>query len=407
MNIPAHVWQVLVDEAAPAAAVLDGAGQFLFRSRQFPALSQADQAHLQQALAAEQSALELTDSNGLTWHFRLQRIGDFRLLLVPGSQQRDAAIDLFLSLLQAGGDVFAAAAQALGRALGWRWVGVSRFVEAGDSVQVLAWWDTDHLAETFQYSLYGTPCEQVVARDGFCAFSNVQSAFDEEALREMGAQIYAGMVYRGRDGQALGHLFALHDQGDVDPAQAEAVLQLMAQVVGSQLVLLDTEEAMARTSRQAHSDGLTGLGNRLAFDRAVGDLAESYEQGRFADALVLMIDLDGMKAINDHRGHAAGDALLIAFSKLLPHLGRSGEQAFRLGGDEFAMLMPGADLALGPLLQSRVVRVVDEMRCGGFPEMGMSLGWASLVEAQGQVRSALALADQRMYADKRGKRSRR
>jgi GGDEF domain-containing protein len=133
--------------------------------------------------------------------------------------------------------------------------------------------------------------------------------------------------------------------------------------------------------RQARTDWLTGLGNRRALERA---LREGLAQGE----VLMVMDLDGLKALNDREGHLAGDALLRRFGACLQALARShGGRGFRLGGDEFALILP--ERALG---EAR--RALE-----AFP---VSLGVARAEEGQGQA--LLELADQRMYWAKRRKK---
>lgn len=96
---------------------------------------------------------------------------------------------------------------------------------------------------------------------------------------------------------------------------------------------LDVIARTERLSREASTDSLTRLGNRETFARLLARLGS-------AD-LVVAIDLDGFKEVNDTFGHPAGDELLRDFAAcLLEHL-RAGDHAMRLGGDEFALVLPG------------------------------------------------------------------
>ncbi len=86
---------------------------------------------------------------------------------------------------------------------------------------------------------------------------------------------------------------------------------------------------------EAHHDRLTGLNNRLALEK---DLSRLFAARR--RPVLMLLDLDRFKFINDSMGHDAGDELLILFGqRLVPSIGRMG-QLYRLGGDEFVILLP-------------------------------------------------------------------
>ena len=112
-------------------------------------------------------------------------------------------------------------------------------------------------------------------------------------------------------------------------------------VAGNVLVLHDVTER-ERLQQElrfvATHDSLTGLGNRRGlFERLVGTLASADRRGE-RTALVLL-DLDGFKAVNDTLGHAAGDELLLLAGQRLTACAREGDYVCRLGGDEFAVVL--------------------------------------------------------------------
>jgi diguanylate cyclase (GGDEF)-like protein len=157
--------------------------------------------------------------------------------------------------------------------------------------------------------------------------------------------------------------------------------------------------ALLRASQtQALTDPLTGLGNRRA-------LFEALEQ-RIADAsdekqlLLIMFDLDGFKAYNDDYGHPAGDSLLQRVGKKLEaHLVGSGT-AYRMGGDEFCALI---DTVQDPSGASAKAASELSEQGDGFA-IGCSYGSILLPSEAQDVKSALGLADERMYAHKRNGR---
>jgi diguanylate cyclase (GGDEF)-like protein len=156
----------------------------------------------------------------------------------------------------------------------------------------------------------------------------------------------------------------------------------------------------AASEQLALQDTLTGVGNRLAFERALlPELAR-----RAPDCAVLLLDLDGFKAINDTWGHEAGDAVLRAVAERLQGCVRETDLVARLGGDEFAVLARPAHQveALGLRLQAAVA---EPLQVSGLVlNPGASLGLATMVP--GSTRDeVLREADMCLYADKHRRRA--
>jgi diguanylate cyclase (GGDEF)-like protein len=147
----------------------------------------------------------------------------------------------------------------------------------------------------------------------------------------------------------------------------------------------------AEVFRQSVTDELTGLYNRRGFfKRAEQELAELRERQRVG--MVLFLDLDGLKELNDTEGHDAGDALLVEAAELLRRLFRDQDVLARIGGDEFAVFVPGwAD----------VDKVVERLRTAPG-RVRLSIGTAVFDpdEPKG-LYELLGLADSAMYDDKR------
>ncbi len=147
----------------------------------------------------------------------------------------------------------------------------------------------------------------------------------------------------------------------------------------------------------ASSDALTGLRNRVGFE---SDLRRAFKLASNGKPLALLaIDLDDFKAINDTRGHEAGDALL---REIADHLRRTFPEAYsiaRHGGDEFVAALPfGAhDMAVEALA---ITELLD-------PLVGASVGYAIHGEDGTDPDALLQVADARSYEAKRRRRGRR
>jgi diguanylate cyclase (GGDEF)-like protein len=152
----------------------------------------------------------------------------------------------------------------------------------------------------------------------------------------------------------------------------------------------------------AERDSLTGLYNRHRFQIELErTLAESTRHGRLS--ALLYFDLDEFKAINDHFGHTAGDALLIRVAGEVSGLTRKNEMLFRLGGDEFAVLMPYTEVEQAQALAERIVRAIAAIPFrfeGQTLHISSSLGIALYPLLASDQDQLVASADAAMYQAK-------
>ena len=103
------------------------------------------------------------------------------------------------------------------------------------------------------------------------------------------------------------------------------------------------EEELKKAENESLRDGLTGVYNRLAFDRKMKQMMDSIAAGNSQYAL-LMIDIDDFKPINDTYGHQVGDRVIIAVVKKVTSFIRADDFAARYGGEEFAVILSGTNL---------------------------------------------------------------
>lgn len=157
------------------------------------------------------------------------------------------------------------------------------------------------------------------------------------------------------------------------------------------IAVREQERAQAQLAYQARRDPLTGLANRAL-------LGEHLEQD--GPAVLLYLDLDGFKGVNDSRGHEAGDAVLIAVAERLTRAVRAGDVVARLGGDEFVVACPGATVADGVALAERILLDIDAPV--PFSDNALSVGASiGIAVHDASPRMALRSADEAMYRAKR------
>jgi len=158
-----------------------------------------------------------------------------------------------------------------------------------------------------------------------------------------------------------------------------------------------------RTRREADTDALTGLANRRALERTLDAvLVRTGARGR--SVAVLMLDLDGFKAINDAHGHAAGDAALREVARRLRRCVRERDLVARLGGDEFVVVLTDLGGRSGAV-QDSLDRIHDALADpiafnGTSLSLGAAVGVALFPRDGGTTADLLAHADRGMYAAK-------
>ncbi len=167
------------------------------------------------------------------------------------------------------------------------------------------------------------------------------------------------------------------------------------------LVFGSTRQALER-SHEANHDSLTGLLNRRTF---LDNVHDSLVDPRKTETAILMVmDLNGFKDINDELGHQIGDSLLIAFGERLERRIPPDAIACRLGGDEFAVLMieRAADGIVDDVVSELHTSLIAPLDIEGFPvSVGVSIGVATS-PADGRTTSdLLRSADVAMYRAKR------
>ncbi len=217
---------------------------------------------------------------------------------------------------------------------------------------------------------------------------------------------YAGAPVSEPDGRLFGAICGIDPKVRTDdPAllAAAPVLQLFGQLLTMVLAANRARTAAARELDVARSDAetdpLTGLLNRRGWERAVDE--ESRRFGQLGDpTVVVMMDLDRLKLINDEQGHEAGDRYISAAGQALRQAVRGSDVVARLGGDEFGVLMADCTELMA---QGRIARLYEQLEAHG---VAGSVGWAPISVLRG-FPAALAEADEAMYAAKRARRARR
>lgn len=213
-------------------------------------------------------------------------------------------------------------------------------------------------------------------------------------------RFYASVPLRLGDGAVVGTLCTFDTVARELSEEQLGLLEDLAEQVASQIEL--TRIAVDLGHAASH-DSLTGLVNRLVLtDRLAHALARKRRRGD--DVLVVLLDVDNFKSINDTYGHAVGDQVLTAVAQRLIDSVRAEDTAARIGGDEFVIVaeVPHDGTGVAKIVaRLEAAFTVPILYDGAVRPVGVSMGIA-LAEPGDDVRSALARADRAMYECKLG-----
>lgn len=177
---------------------------------------------------------------------------------------------------------------------------------------------------------------------------------------------------------------------------------LFLEVVVAGFCLVVAESARLnylRVVSLAGTDELTGLLNRRAFARIVRQEIDRHERygGEFS---ILMLDLDGFKALNDTRGHLAGDQALRRVAELLRTGVRGSDSVARFGGDEFVVLLPSTSRDASRTLGEQLCEAIARYMAAAGYAVTASIGTRTFGDPPASVDKVLKMVDDAMYVAK-------
>ncbi|UHC89796.1 sensor domain-containing diguanylate cyclase [Klebsiella michiganensis] len=250
------------------------------------------------------------------------------------------------------------------------------------------------------------------ALDDRCTFSNDVAERWRSCLaaQDLGIATFFSIPVRLTDGSLFGTLCATSRARQPYNIEGEQVMNLFANLIShyveKETLVQQLRAANVALEMHSYTDELTGLPNRRSlFKHLAAQFSQAREQQR--SVLLIFIDLDDFKAINDRFGHPCGDSFLIQIGERLAARVRSGDIVGRLGGDEFLIVGTGPDSAdqqeyIAALRQALAgIYFLGEHRIN-YP--GASFGVIEADPWQIDVELALRAADEAMYQDKQSRR---
>jgi diguanylate cyclase (GGDEF)-like protein len=178
-------------------------------------------------------------------------------------------------------------------------------------------------------------------------------------------------------------------------SEANAVPVMLSAFMESEMSRLIAESTARGALEIANRDPATGLGNRRAWLQTLHvEAGRARRTGR--PITIVILDIDGLKQVNDSYGHAAGDSLIARAAAALSSARRATDVVCRLGGDEFGIAAADTDGAAAEVLVARLRESLLEQG------VSVSLGWAT--SAHLGIDDLWQRADAAMYQEKRARR---
>lgn len=161
------------------------------------------------------------------------------------------------------------------------------------------------------------------------------------------------------------------------------------------------KEIENKLKKMTYNDGLTGLFNKLYFEKQVNDLNEKED----TSVGVIFCDLDNLKCINDSLGHNFGDDLIVKASETLKVICHPNSIISRIGGDEFVILLKNSSLEETQNLYFSLTNILESQQdINSKISIQMSIGYAFCESSIGNIQNTICLADKNMYENKSKKK---
>jgi len=178
---------------------------------------------------------------------------------------------------------------------------------------------------------------------------------------------------------------------------SESDIKLMEFVSSQVATTIERKSSEERIKHLSFHDSLTGLYNRAYFEEEL----ERYNFPRYYPLSVVMLDVNGLKVINDTFGHSEGDRLLQHSSQILTSVSRQGDILARIGGDEFAILLPSTTSEQAHEFCERFKKTCQQDKIKPiYLRPNISLGHTTQEGEYKDTNSLLKEADRNMYQDK-------
>lgn len=407
----------IFDQVSDAVFVIDMQGECIYRNHQsnlFPSRHLDRLIKLCTAKANPDKSPEIGLDN---WQISVSYLSDHMIFVCKhkASQQDQvrAMRQDFMTYLGDNESAQQAAIKALRSHVDWHWMAICSLNHKTKQIIFDIGFEGDVLKQPLFQPV--KPVKTFCPCTGLVHFQALSDIFADPApFMEAGMGYVVGMSMKNHQGDCVGYAIIGHEGDPQDAKEVGTLLEVMADLYGPYFEASTAREEAEKAQKESLTDVVTGLGNRRACEifikecldedyreRTKDEISTMFDPHAMRNSVVMLADFDGFKRLNDTMGHAEGDRALALFGHCLRQHRSPAAQIFRLGGDEFVQVFPRAGSLESDDLRHWVSSIEESLTKAGFDDLGISIGVVHFFEGDGTYSSLMALADARMYHDKK------
>nr|WP_321462618.1 GGDEF domain-containing protein [uncultured Cohaesibacter sp.] len=423
-NVPEQELYTIYDDLSDGILILGPTGKELYRNKAMKRLPEHLENRLMGFISTKECVCEKGPHERLVsrsqmegWNFNCYSFGAGKLVLVKFDDQLGKQIKAlrsqFADAIRDGMPAASAAMQVLRNHVSSRWIAIGSLDTINHGVVFDLAYDGDHLQANrlpaFKCHGHTRPCEHdpLITSDFDPYFCNSQE------LKAFGIGHVIGMSMNNHRNECVGYALLADEEEPRHMSHRVTLLKELAVLFGPYFEVSSAHQKVSRAVAAANTDVVTGHGNRRALESFLedclkemtreqqdGDVLTLFDSRAMRNSVVMLVDMDGFKRVNDLMGHAEGDRALRLVADSLKQIDRNS-RVFRFGGDELVQVFPRAGELDADELRQHVNGVEKKLAAEGFTDLGLSFGIVHLFEGDGSYGSLMTLADARMYHEKR------
>ncbi len=423
-TVPAGDLFPIYDDLSDGILIIDPTGRELYRNKAMERLPEHLENRLMGFIGVDECVCQKSREEKLVsrsqlegWHFKCHTYGQNKLVLVKFDNRLGLRIkslrSQFADAIRDGMPAASAAMKVLREHVNSRWIAIGVMDRELPGVTFDLAFDGDHLEANRFPNLVAQPDSKPCSHDVLLT-SRLEDHFaNASELRALGIGHVVGMSLRNHRNDCVGYAFLADEEEPRHMSHRVTLLKELAVLYGPYFEVSTAHQRVRKAVADANTDVVTGHGNRRAGESFLqeclkemrrelqeADVQTLFDIHAMRNSVVMLIDMDGFKRVNDSLGHSEGDRALRLVADSLQKIDKNSH-VFRFGGDELVQVFPRAGALDADELRVHINKVERTLDKEGFKNVGLSFGVVHLFEGDGTYASLMTLADARMYHEKR------